>query len=196
MSQIPYNTVYFSGRTPGAGGAVTDVDNPQFHPEDALSAPWCVDPTSSWLDYRCYVRVLLDPGSVLHKVLPQENPAWDTLGSVDMASQDFMASTNAVDLNSNSRAVDVIQRMASSTYRFALLGHGLRAGYRVPIPNLVSVAGLKFVPTFPQTQQSQVAGNLLGGIPLCGPEGERPTPLCASERGLSRPPSPCHSRHR
>lgn len=156
--RIGTNTAY--------GGQVTDVDNPNDHPEDGMSLPWCIDPGSTWLDYRCAVEIQLDPGSVLHKPLPQDNPKWDTLGSIDITDQAFTSGVAGVNLNSNSSAVDIIQRMASSTYRFVLRGWGVRVGYQIPIPNLLKVGNSDAVPTDPQFASQEVVGNMLGGIPL------------------------------
>ena len=173
MAVFPLKTESFpqpGGTTPLGGtrngGHVTDVDDPNDHPEDDLSLPWCINPVATWWDYRCSVEIQLDPGSVLHKQLPQTNPSWDTLGVVDITDAAFAAGTNGVNLNSNSAAVDIIQRMASSTYRFILRGNGLRAGYQIPVPSLVKVGTVLAVPTSPMFANPEIVGNLLGGIPL------------------------------
>ena len=147
------------------GGAVTNQDDGS-HPENNVALPWCIDRESSWLAYDCAVQAHLDPGTVLHKPLPQKAELVDTLASVVVGADDFGSSTLGINLRSNSTAVDFIQQMATSTYTFALVGWGIRAGYQVPIPGLVKVGSLVFVPTNPQFASNRVVGNLLGGIPL------------------------------
>ncbi len=174
MATFPLFTEYFPqpAGTPTPvrgshyGGAVTNYDDPDSHPEDNLALPWCIDPAASWWDYRCSVEIQMDPGSALHKPLPQVSATWDTLGVVDITDPAFAAGTNGVNLNSNSSAVDIIQRMATSTYRFILRGNGLRAGYQIPVPNLIKVGLALAVPTNPQIANPEIVGNLLGGIPL------------------------------
>lgn len=148
------------------GGAVTNEDDGS-HPEDGLALPWVIDPVLSWYDYRCVIDVRLDPGTVLHKPLPQTAQTPDSLASFDVTEYALASSSTAgINLKSNSTAVDVIQRMATSTYHFVLKGWGLRAGYQIPIPGLVQVGSLRFTPTWPQQAANDVCGNLLGGIPL------------------------------
>lgn len=167
-SQFPFFTQkYPSGSgQPGDGGAVTNVDDPNNHPEDNIALPWCIEPSATMIDWRCAMVMNLDPGLVLHKPLPQGNYPADTLASVDIQAADFVSTTNGVNLKSNSQAVDLIQRMASSTFRFALRGWGLRAGYQVQIPGLFKFANLEFTPDNPQYVSQEIVGNLMGGIPL------------------------------
>lgn len=171
MPQFPLVTEQFpggSGRT-GDGGPVTNTPLPDSV-NDKLFFPWAIDPEATWLSYNCDLEVVLDPGSALHKPLPQSYPDWDTLAGIDITSEAFASSTAGINLNSHSRAVDIIQRMASSTYRFILRGQSLRAAYRVNIPGIARIqsAGpvVRAVPTYPQQARHQLAGNLLGGIPL------------------------------
>lgn len=142
-------------------------DNVQVAPESLLSLPWVIDKDSSYVDYRCWVEILLDAGMALHKPLPQNNPTVDTLATAYFQDPDFDEATpaNGVNLGSSSNAVDVIQRMASSTYRFVLRGFGLRAGYQVPIPGLKSVGDVPAVPAEIQRGANVIVGNH-SGIPL------------------------------
>lgn len=169
----PFFTEVFPGATPLksgnsyiSGGPVTDQDNPNEDVTKNFDAPWCIDPVSSWLDYNCGVEISLDPGTVLHKPLPQSLATVDTLGVVDVTDQALAANTNGINLASLGNYADVIQQMATSTYRFVLRGEAWRAGYQVPIPNLVSIAGVACVPTNPHNAGNWIKGNLLGGIPL------------------------------
>lgn len=167
MPTLPLLTEKFPGGPgiPGAGGQVTNFDD-GTRIENNATLPWCIDPAVSYMYYDCSIVILLDPGSVLHKPLPQTNRDWDSLGSIDIDSIDFFKDANGVNLDSNSKAVDVIQRMASSTYRFALVGEGYRAGYQVSVPNLRSIGGSDAVPTDPHRVAPRLTGSLMGGIPL------------------------------
>lgn len=156
----------FQGTTPGEGGVVTNQDDANSHPEDNITLPWCVSPDATYLDYRCHVEIQLDPGTVLHKPLPQQAWPVDTLGSISIAAPEFFSAVNGVNMNSASGAEDVIQRMASSTYVFVLRGWGMRAGYQIPIPSLLKIGTADAVPTNPQTATQEIVGNLMGGIPV------------------------------
>ncbi len=148
------------------GGSVTNVDDGS-HPEDKIRLPWCIDAKASYLYYDCSINILLDPGTVLHKPLPQRLDVTDTLASVNVSEPEAQSiSLEGINLKSFSSAVDLIQKMATSTYAFVLRGTAYRAGYQVPIPGLVKIGSLSFVPTFPQVASNKLAGSLLGGIPL------------------------------
>jgi len=171
MAIIPVSLEFFptqgQAQPPNSqyGGAVTNQADPQTT-NIVFDLPWCIDPESSWLDYQCGIAIMLDPGSVLHKPLPQSDPAWDTLGTLNITDPNFGGSTLGINLNSNSHAVDIIQRMASSTYRFVLHGWGIRVGYRIPIPNLVKIGNVAAVPTDPHFGDNIETGSVLGGIPV------------------------------
>lgn len=148
------------------GGQVTNQDD-NSHPENDIRLPWAVDPTFTWLDYGCFLDVMLDPGTVLHKALPQRDMPVDTLAEYDVSNYALAATTTTTgELVSGGVYADVIQRMATSTYLFVLRGFGWRAGYQIPIPGLVRVGNYAFTPTWPQQKSNLIAGNLLGGIPL------------------------------
>jgi hypothetical protein len=93
-------------------------------------------------------------------------PAVDTLATVaiDDPSYDLNA-TGGVNTVSAGGYKDFVQRMATSTYTFRLRGYGLRAGYQIPIPGLVSVAGVTAYPTENQHAYNMVASNW-SGIPV------------------------------
>lgn len=137
-------------------------------PETNWTLPWGLVPEFSWLGFRCWTDVELDPGMVLHKPLPQTNPQPDTLAKTNCQSPTLDTDTfsgGGVNLSSRSTAVDVVQRMASSTYRYILRGYGLRAGYQIPIPGLYLVNGIKPVPVWPQRATNYVVGNF-SGVPI------------------------------
>jgi hypothetical protein len=108
-----------------------------------------VTPLASWLYYKCDVHTELDGGIVLHKPLPQSNFPVDTLSSPPLpgprgdAPYDYRGDVlvDGVNLASQSRQSDIVQRMATSTYRVQLTGIGIRCGYRVPIPSLFKFGG-------------------------------------------------------
>lgn len=139
-------------------------------PEDRLSLPVgvAVSPESSWIDYRCWVEVELDPGMALHKPLPQNNPVPDTLALIDCQDQrldTFTSILGGVNLQSNRDDSDTIQRMATSTYHFVLRGYAVRAGYQIPIPGLFRVGNQAPTPVFPQRGTNLLIGNF-NGVPI------------------------------
>ncbi len=157
----------FAPETFPPSGNPSDIDTLGVQPEAALSLPWVVTPANPWLDYRIWVECLLDAGMSLHKPLPQNNPSVDTLASVYTTDAAMASSKAGTNLNSSSAAVDIIQRMASSTYRFVLRGYGLRVGYPVPVPGLKSVGGVPCVPAERQwVKGNMIVSNLMGGIPV------------------------------
>ena len=143
------------------------TEQPGLYPESVLELPWAIDPEASWLAYALWVEVLLDPGLVKHKQLPSRADPYDSLASVAVGDPKFGQRTTGVNLGSQSTGASVIQRMASSEYRFTLKGYGRRAGYPVPVPGLVTVGGQPAVPDAPQWSSGNVlVGNLPGGIPV------------------------------
>jgi hypothetical protein len=133
--------------------------------EQGFLLPWLIDPHVSWLEYRCWIETHLDAGMALHKPLPQANPTPDDLGTV--AIDDYTAdfSTKGINMTSTGNFTDVIQRMATSSYYFVLKGYALRVGYKVPIPKIVTVAGVPATPWTRQFATNAIVGNL-SGIPL------------------------------
>jgi hypothetical protein len=146
---------------------VQDYDDGSL-PELGVNLPWTVDPIASWLDYRCWIECYLDSGLVLHKSLPQTQQDADTLGSISVFDPKLDEFIGGVNLVSEGKYTDTIQRMATSEYRFCLRGWGTRAAYQIPVPYLISVGG---VPAFPDDSEKQYAlGNVLranySGIPV------------------------------
>lgn len=149
--------------------------------ERNISLPWAMRPEVTWLQYRCWIETYLDAGIALHKPLPQgpqgasrpqrgarlvnNELQCDTLASLDVASATLDQSTQGVSLVSGGDYTDVLQRMATSTYRFCLKGFALRVGYQIPIPGIVKVAGVDATPAERQFATQVVVGNF-SGIPL------------------------------
>lgn len=160
MAVWPFNLEPVAGSPPDTSFNTT-------FPEKQLKLPWTLNPAASWLDYRCWVEVFLDAGMALHKPLPSSDPAPDDLGQSDIfnPSGDSLKVGSGVNVTPTARYADVIQRMATPTYTFLLKGTALRAGYQVPIPKLVSVAGADAVPGRIQAAYNVIVGNL-SGIPL------------------------------
>ncbi len=168
---------------------VTNVDTGR-PTQRGILLPWVIDPSRSWLNYVCWIACKLDSGIVVHRQLPQTAQEADTLGSA--AIETFTASgsvppVNAtfpapsfedenplntlsdrgVNLKSRGNYTDTVQRMAHSVYRFCLQGWARRAGYQIPIPALVSVAGVQAIPDdeMPLEGFNVVIGNN-GGVPI------------------------------
>ena len=154
-------------RQPVAGRTGIDPANTQ-NPENNLNVPWGVDPATSWLDYRCWLETELDPGTALHKPLPQQQYTPDTLALIDAQSPNLdttIPTAGGVNLKPKFPVTDVIQRMATSTYRFTMRGYGLRAGYQIPIPGLVSVGNVPAVPVNVHRAYNVIVGEH-GGVPI------------------------------
>jgi hypothetical protein len=146
-------------------GGIPDGDDDRQFPEQQIELPWTLNPEFSWLFYDCWVEVHLDAGMALHKALPQRADPVDTLASVAIDQGDMDAKISGVNFSSASTGKDVIQRMATSTYRFVLKGRGMRAGYQIPIPGIVKVGGVPAIPERVQTAYDKIIGNL-SGIPM------------------------------
>lgn len=139
---------------------------PGTRPEVGIGVPWVVDPEFSWLDYQCSLEVFLDAGQALHKCLPQSLAEADDLGSVDVTNYaQSISATGGINLASLSKGVDVIQSMATSTYTFRLRGFARRAGYQIPIPKLIQVAGVPATPAEQQWAVNDLIGNMMG-VPI------------------------------
>ncbi len=143
------------------------------NPESVASFPGVVQPLYSWLAYENVLRVELDPGMVLHKPLPQTNPAVDSLSSLSGRGgasdpydyyQDVMGSVG-INMRSLSQQADIIQRMATSTYRVRLRGYGVRAGYRVPVPAILRIGSAVPVPDVGTWAEEGVLANY-SGVPI------------------------------
>ncbi len=135
--------------------------------ENNITLAWATDPEVTWLAYNCDIEVLLDPGIVIHRPLPQTEYSADTLANVSISPLDPRIESNVDGVNTKSKGffINVQQRMANSEYRFILSGWALRFGYRIPIPGLVTVAGVPAIPDMQQSALQRVVGTY-SGIPL------------------------------
>lgn len=147
----------------------SDID-PNQNLELGVSLPWASEPAGSYLYYDCAIGVILDSGIVVHNQLPQINNTPDTLASVQLDSFDLDKIRNrGVNLKSNDKFVDIVQRMAHSRYWFRLWGQAIRLGYQIPIPCIKTIGG---IPAIPHDNNPQWAVNSIcpssnyGGIPL------------------------------
>lgn len=134
--------------------------------ETGFGLPWLIDPVNTWLNYRCTIEADLDAGIAIHKPLPQGSPGemiMDSLGVTDVYDPRLAAGANeGVRTVSQDEFADVVQKMATSSYRFLLRGWAVRAGYQVPIPKLVSVAGVRAIPLARQWGVNEVVANCCG----------------------------------
>jgi len=149
----------------GAQAGISNVDT-NVIPEVNLGYPVLLDPAVTWLAYRCWVETELDAGMVLHKPLPQSPQDVDTLASVDVDDKKLEDSVLGINLKSVGNYADVVQRMATSTYIFKLMGWALRASYTIPIPGIVSIAGRPVVPAEVQRVRGPLLAGQFGGVPL------------------------------
>lgn len=121
-----------------------------FPNEGAL--PWVIEPEFTWLYYDTGIETYLDSGAVVHRRLPQENPAYSTLGhntpDKDKLYNDIgnLPSGLGVNLDCKDQFKDIQQRMGHSHYWFRLWGQALRFGYQIPIPKIVKIAGVEAIP--------------------------------------------------
>ncbi len=144
---------------------VSDIDNGRLI-ELGVKLPWTVDPATSWLAYSCWIEVLLDAGLARHKPLPQAATVPDTLASYEVYDPSADKKVGNVNLVWQGQGEDVIQRMSTSTYTFILKGMAQRAGYQIPVPGLVTIAGVKAYPAEKQwSLGNRLVGNF-GGIPV------------------------------
>jgi len=153
---------------------ISNVDNAAQQPEQQISLPWALNPAFSWLDYHNDLEVRLNPGTILSKPLPQHTTTPDTLASVSISPLDDTvaeASKLGINLTSQNSYEDTVFQMATPTFYFILSGRAMRMGYKIPIPGLVTVAGVKAIPTSPQVASQSTIGNV-GGVPIYAAQWE------------------------
>jgi hypothetical protein len=175
---LPENTA--QGVTGTSLAGISDADNGALI-EKGITLPWVQAANVSWLDYKIWIEVHLDSGMVVHKPLPQTYQTVDTLAAV-LADPNFSANGSAsvaalsktpidqfntagVNIQSKGKYTDFLQRMATSDYRFVLKGYGLRAGYQVPVPGIVSVGGIPAIPEKQWSLGNRLEGNF-SGVPV------------------------------
>lgn len=170
---------------------VSNVDS-GMNNERGILIPWASDPSASWMYYDITLSCILDSGIVTHRHLPQVDNTADTLASCFVSDPDIDKIINkGVNLKSNDRYDDVVQRMAHSQYRFCLSGQAIRIGYQVPIPGLVKMSnGAKFIPHDgnPQRAFNKIAGNY-SGVPLWYAKWELWYTLASAPKVQMSPPA-------
>jgi hypothetical protein len=129
----------------GLFGSWKDPDSGQS-PDSGITLDTLLAPEVSWLNYQCWFETELDPGTALLKSLPQASYPIDTLSSVDAYATTAQSAKGSVNLTSQSKQADNVVRVTTSTYKVTLKGYGVRVGYDIPVPGLVSWAGVKPVP--------------------------------------------------
>lgn len=142
----------------------SDYDNGK-QVEKGILLPAMTDPAASWVYYDIALSCVLDSGIVTHRRLPSVDNTADTLAFCDIDDPDIDKLTGrGVNLLSNDRFADVVQRMAHSQYWFRLYGQALRAGHQIPIPGLKKVCGIDAVPhdDVPQFAYNKIVGNYSG----------------------------------
>src|SRR3990167_4403597 len=190
--------------TAGAGLTRFGVDpDTGASPDDAVRIPGLPSPEESWLNYQLEFITDLDPGMAIHKPLPQTDDPVDTLGAVDIFGvKPENYTKNGVNTNSSSSSKDVVQRMATSTYRVALRGFGTRAGYKVPVPDLKVFGGSAVTPGKQRVIGPPIIANY-SGIPIymtawvlwyevpVPPKGQQKTPPNLAQRigDVANPPT-------
>ena len=148
-----------------AQAGVNNLDKNQ-RVEKPLSFPWISDKSASYVAYQNRIEIDLDAGMALHKPLPQSSQYVDTLASVYITDKEMDQRVAGANLKSKGSYKDVIQRMATSTYTFKLIGFALRVAYKIPIPGLRSVAGVAATPgEFQNVVDNLLVGNY-SGIPM------------------------------
>lgn len=128
----------------GGGGPRVEVKGDEEIKVDGLT------PGNAWMDYNAGVRWRESQNKARHKRLPLP------LGSENAGPLTFSATAQpdyrprpAQDTTSNHAATprlphlapDVFQRTSSPTRTLSLEGYGIRVGWRVPAPSVVSVGG-------------------------------------------------------
>lgn len=156
-------------------------------PEAQLTFPWLKVPEATWLGYSCRIECTLDTGLALHKPLPQSPQQIDTLATYDLGVAGSAKIEKGENLVSAGTFTDIIQRMGTSEYQFTLIGEGMRAGFQVPVPGLVSVAGVPAIPIRQWVRGNQIVGNFYG-IPLFYNAWELVYVVTLPPRGKQLPP--------
>jgi len=132
---------------------ISDITGPA--PDTLMGLPWAINPALSWLSYVCFIQCHLDSGIVTHRILPQSVQPYDSLGNGNIFDTTANSAQGGVNLNSSGNFTDFVQRMANSIYRFRLMGTARRVGYMIPIPKIVSIAGVDAIPDDDVPQKAQ-----------------------------------------
>lgn len=103
-----------------------------------------INPASSWIDWTCGVRRIIDYKMIRHK--PLSGDATTDTPAIDVTAKDSLtAVANDTTLDSigfESTVPDIVQRIASPSITLELRGHAIRFGYSVNAPKLISFGGV------------------------------------------------------
>lgn len=136
---VPVRSPYRVGRS--------DLDPNNVLVERGIGVPWPSDPAASWVYYACSLGTVLDSGIVVHSHLPQVDGPADTLSSCDLADPKLdLITSSGVNLRCRDQYSDIVQRMGHARYWFRLWGQAMRVGYKVPIPGIKLIGGVKAIP--------------------------------------------------
>lgn len=136
--------------------------------ESGIVLPFANDPIGSYLYYDCIIGVALDSGIVVHNRLPQVDRTPDTLGAISYDDPNLNQEiSNGVSLKCLDQYTDIMQRMGHSRYWFRMWGQAIRVGYKVPIPRLITIAGVTAIPYDKNPQWAYnriIPGSNFGGV--------------------------------
>lgn len=142
---------------------------------------------NSWLRYRAKIIVLSIPSTARLKLLPtSKTPSNNGMGETESTltntfESSFLESGLAdavsgaiagADETGSGRIAsetnwtpDTIQVRATGTYRVALVGEAIRAGYKIPLPQLITFAGVTVTPAKQEASTDYPIANW-SGIPV------------------------------
>lgn len=157
---LPTNSKFKAG--------ISNFDPPGTPIEQGAFLLGSQEASASWVYYDIALVNVLDSGIVVHRHLPQKDTKKDTLAScfIEDPSIDKI-SGRGVNIISNDKFNDTVQRMAHGVYWFRLYGQAMRIGLQVPIPGIKTVGGVTAVPhdANPQNAWNKIIGNY-SGLPL------------------------------
>lgn len=149
---------------------------------------YVLDPATSWLAYDLKVRLLEDDRIAVHKPLQQRSPPQPVppldgfLGSAETTAvgagpvRQVGNSAGVAGLASGGSAVgvpgagvtsstlDLVQRVSAPNYTFILQGMGVRVGFPVPIPRVLSVGGIAVTQAWQDVSQDVLC--MASGVPI------------------------------
>lgn len=121
----------------------TDEDLKEGEPKqlEVSSEEDMFPPETSWVEWKCSVRRIVDHHQVRHKPLTgevsEQSSQLDPFGSIEAVAKDTEDPRGTWDTDTN----DVIQQIATPTLLLRLKGYAVRIGHRVNQPKLVSYGG-------------------------------------------------------
>jgi hypothetical protein len=164
-----------------ATSAVAVQLRPQLPDQPGPVVP-VIDPSASWLYYANRLELVMKGNVVRHRPLGARggntDPGPDATGgsTTDLGSaQGNLASTiqNVIP--------DTFQRPGSAAYKVRMIGRAMRVGFRIPVPQLVSVGGVPVELAY-DVSSEEVLGSA-GGIPIFGSRWRREYLLATAPAG-------------